>query len=224
MPATAKRATHRKELILNAARTLFLEHGYDRTTMRDIARVCDFESPNIYNYFRNKEQLLFEVIKDAHLRALSAIKPLENDDVTPPAEQISLLIKNSFAEVVGWTQTTRLAIDSELRHLKGSHRRKILALRSEYDRCLRNVIRRGIDANEFANADEKIVGFFITSLIIRSTLWFSPQGQYSADEIADMMFNFVLHGMKGAEKSAAQNTATQTAGKQHQQRQTENMV
>ena len=37
-----------KQLIQDKAGSLFWEKGYDKTTMKDIARACGFEAGNIY--------------------------------------------------------------------------------------------------------------------------------------------------------------------------------
>jgi len=198
MNSKPKRSTLQRESILNTSRTLFLKVGYDRTSMREIARACGFEPPNIYNYFHSKEQLLYEVLKDTHIRAVSSVKHLEDDNVTSPVEQLRSLVKSEFDVVVSITKTARMTLDSELRNLSDAHRRRIMELRSEYDRILRKIIRRGIDNGDFADIDEKLVGFFIASIIIRSVVWFSPNGRLPANEITDTIFKFVLHGLKGA--------------------------
>ncbi len=197
MRRASKQGALRKQSIIDYARPIFFQQGYESTTMKDIARACGFEPPNIYNYFRSKEQLLYEVMRDAHGKALSVVKPWENDTTTSPVEQLRAVIKTSFEEVVNWTKSTRVTIESEIRHLTPAHRRKIYELRSEYDRCLRSIIKRGIASHDFAPVDDKITGFFIVSLTVRSVIWFSPQGELSASELADRMFNFVLCGLKG---------------------------
>jgi AcrR family transcriptional regulator len=49
--------------ILAAARQVFLEHGYARATMDDVARTADFSKPTLYQYFENKDALFFSLTK-----------------------------------------------------------------------------------------------------------------------------------------------------------------
>src|SRR5580704_15821333 len=49
--------------ILAAARRVFLEHGYARATMDDVARAADFSKPTLYQYFENKDALFFSLTK-----------------------------------------------------------------------------------------------------------------------------------------------------------------
>ena len=61
----SKRNLRQKKLILDKSAGLFYRKGYRSTSMRDIANVCHFEPANIYYYFSSKEQILYEVYKEA---------------------------------------------------------------------------------------------------------------------------------------------------------------
>ncbi len=53
--------TNIQDTILKVARKSFLEHGYRNTSMRTIAKEANVTLSNIYNYFKNKDEIL-EVI------------------------------------------------------------------------------------------------------------------------------------------------------------------
>jgi AcrR family transcriptional regulator len=68
--------------ILAAARQVFVERGYARATMDDVARAAEFSKPTLYQYFENKDALFFSLTKpvvielgaaldDAWIRALA---------------------------------------------------------------------------------------------------------------------------------------------------------
>lgn len=60
-----------RERILNAARDMFVEHGYGATTMRAIAEQIEYTPTALYHHFQSKEALLTELCsKD--FRALAA--------------------------------------------------------------------------------------------------------------------------------------------------------
>lgn len=56
-----------REAILNAARRVFAEMGYDAATVRDIIRGTDLASGTFYNYFKSKEEV-FEALSDDKAR------------------------------------------------------------------------------------------------------------------------------------------------------------
>lgn len=59
-----------RQRILDAAREMFVRHGYDATTMRAIAERIEYTPTAIYHHFRNKEALLAELCA-ADFRALA---------------------------------------------------------------------------------------------------------------------------------------------------------
>lgn len=67
---TRERADTR-QLILDAAREMFVERGYEATTMRAIADRIEYTPTAIYHHFRNKEALLAELC-GADFHALGA--------------------------------------------------------------------------------------------------------------------------------------------------------
>ncbi len=52
-----------RQVILEAARQVFAEHGYGATTVRDIIRATPLASGTFYNYFQSKEEV-FQAIRD----------------------------------------------------------------------------------------------------------------------------------------------------------------
>lgn len=65
----ARQAAARLDQILDAAARLFAERGFHRTTTRDIAEAADIAEGTLYNYFTNKNDLLFSIL--ARLEARS---------------------------------------------------------------------------------------------------------------------------------------------------------
>ncbi|ABR54191.1 transcriptional regulator, TetR family [Methanococcus vannielii SB] len=51
-----------KETIINNAKQIFLEKGYNNTLLLDIAKKCGLTRGGIYHYFKNKEDLFLEVM------------------------------------------------------------------------------------------------------------------------------------------------------------------
>jgi AcrR family transcriptional regulator len=185
----------KKSWILDKAGTLFWQKGYHGTSMRDIADACDCKAANIYNYFKGKEDILFEVIKDITEQAVNSVRHLENDDTTSPVEQLRSFIDNHLSVLVQMKKSSVLISDTGLQNLTRDHRKIIIELRDTYDRILMMIIRRGIESGDFAVKDEKVAVYLISSVIIRSTIWFSSKGRLSAEEVADIMFDFVYKGI-----------------------------
>ncbi|MGD8188623.1 TetR/AcrR family transcriptional regulator [Brevibacillus ginsengisoli] len=59
-----KQTVDRRQMLKQAAVHLACRNGYDRTTIKDIAKHCDVTVGVIYHYFANKEELFKEALAD----------------------------------------------------------------------------------------------------------------------------------------------------------------
>ncbi|TDV50975.1 TetR/AcrR family transcriptional regulator [Actinophytocola oryzae] len=71
-----------RTLIVETALRLFQEHGYDRTTMRAIAKEAGVSVGNAYYYFSSKDQLVqgfYDRIAELHEQACEPVLAAEHD-------------------------------------------------------------------------------------------------------------------------------------------------
>jgi AcrR family transcriptional regulator len=60
----------RYDAILDAAKTGFADKGFEGTSIADIARIARISDGLVYRYFRNKRELLYEVLRKFYERIL----------------------------------------------------------------------------------------------------------------------------------------------------------
>lgn len=78
-----------KVRILDAARALFLEHGYDRTSMRMIAERIEYSPTTIYLYYKDKDALFHALHREAFHKLGARFAPLAN--VADPLERLKAM-------------------------------------------------------------------------------------------------------------------------------------
>lgn len=61
-----------KRLIIEAAMQMFLEEGYEKTSIRNIADKIEYSPGTIYLYYKDKDELLYEVQREAFGRLYEA--------------------------------------------------------------------------------------------------------------------------------------------------------
>jgi len=74
-PNKTPKGEQTRELILNSALDLLADHGYEKTTMRAIARRAGVSLGNAYHYFGSKEHLIQAFYHRLHEEHLKATKP-----------------------------------------------------------------------------------------------------------------------------------------------------
>src|SRR5687768_3136761 len=82
MRVTAETKAATRRTILDAARRLFAENGFDTTTTRDIARAARIASGTLFNYFATKEAIVACLAAEAMDDALANDAPDHADAET----------------------------------------------------------------------------------------------------------------------------------------------
>lgn len=102
-----KKETRRK--IINSAKTLFLEKGFDKTSTEQIANHCGIGSGTLFNYFATKAELLIAVmqddfVKEAHPNHPFIVKDTPEETIRAylinRIEGFQMLDKQLFREVI----------------------------------------------------------------------------------------------------------------------------
>jgi AcrR family transcriptional regulator len=79
-----KQEMHKR--ILNGARKIFLEKGYEKTSMRNIAAEINYSQGSLYFYFKDKSEIFHELHKEGFRLLLNQLKVL--DKVADPFERL----------------------------------------------------------------------------------------------------------------------------------------
>ncbi|MBN2794930.1 MAG: TetR/AcrR family transcriptional regulator [Clostridia bacterium] len=86
-----------KERILLSAKKLFFENGYDQTKTKSIAEDAGVSEALVFKHYKNKENLLFAVLKETIVsfkaESQSLIDYLMND-IAPAEEKLKVFINN----------------------------------------------------------------------------------------------------------------------------------
>jgi TetR/AcrR family transcriptional regulator len=82
----------RRAQILSSALMLFATRGLSATKIKDISLAAGISQGLVYHYFRSKEEIFVELIRDAFERMNTACRGLEDLPV-PPAEKIKMAIE-----------------------------------------------------------------------------------------------------------------------------------
>jgi AcrR family transcriptional regulator len=90
-PTKTAKGEQSRALILNTALDLLQEHGYEKTTMRAIAKRAGVSLGNAYHYFGSKEHLIQAFYHRLHDEHLQAIHPVLARETTMRARLMSVM-------------------------------------------------------------------------------------------------------------------------------------
>ncbi len=99
----------RRAQILDAAVKVFAEKGFDKATVKDVARTAGVADGTIYNYFKNKKDLLVSMISQlAEIGQFTEQTSQLSEDATP--EQIVRFVVKNRLELLKKHQARTQAI------------------------------------------------------------------------------------------------------------------
>lgn len=86
----------RRRHIIDSTVTLFIAHGYHKTTTRMIARAAGFSIGSLYEYVSSKEDLLYLVCKTIHEEVQKAVEEAMADTAVCRDEVLAQVIRRYF--------------------------------------------------------------------------------------------------------------------------------
>ena len=87
----------RRAGIVDAARKSFADRGYDETSLRDIAKRAGMTHPGVLHHFRDKAELLAEVLRQRDATGEARIEELRATGLSP-ASALSRLIREELGD------------------------------------------------------------------------------------------------------------------------------
>jgi AcrR family transcriptional regulator len=184
----------RKEQIRQVAARLFRERGFHATSVRDIAEAVGLQGGSLYTHVQSKDDLLLEIVHHSANRFFSALEPIVSSDRDLLAKLREAII--AHVNVITEDLDAACVYTTEWQHLPPDRREAVAARRDEYERLFRGLIQQGIRQGFLAPLDEAYATRFVLSTLNYLYVWFKPEGRASADDVARMLANFVLDGLR----------------------------
>lgn len=145
-PAARLARNDRIALILEAAREVFCEKGFEKTAVSEIAARIGIVEGTIYKYFDTKRELLLKVLENWYEEMFGDYSR-ELAAVAGTRERLRLLIWRHLCTVRDEPQLCRLMF-REVRSGKDYHSTSIYAMNRRYTQLLMHVITQGMAAGE----------------------------------------------------------------------------
>jgi len=147
MPAISpQRMQDRYDAILDAAKGAFADKGFEGTSIADIARTAQISDGLVYRYFRNKRELLYEVLRKFYERILLDLETqvFKHDAFSA---RLEALIRRHLEVFVSDTDLCRLFI-SEVRTASDYEGSSIQELNRLYTSVLIRIVKDAVKTGE----------------------------------------------------------------------------
>lgn len=195
--------------IIKAAADVMREHGYDATTMKDIAARVNLTAASLYHHFKNKDFLLLAVLEHGLQQAIDLIEPIIQSDL-PISEKLQKMI-HTHIDGVTKNPAFGAAIVFEIRTLMNltslerdngakkefiERRDAFFKQRDDFEKMFRETVKEGIAKGVFREVDAAIFAKAMLGAHNWVGVWYKSTGRLTGTEIADIMSDTFLTSLK----------------------------
>lgn len=207
LPRRDRERLARRRAMLDAAVAVFAEKGYAAATVDEIAERAEFGKGTLYNYFADKQALLFAVFDEAYDGLVAAVEVYFDSEAAeserPPREVFRGLIAallRHFAErlptfLVLVKEAQRLVFDAEPSHVAylSRHRERVAA-------AIEGPVRVAMEAGALRRLDAHAVAHILMGNVHGYLMYAAccPDGgppPRSTEEAADLLATILLDGL-----------------------------
>jgi len=185
---------NKQEVLLRTAIDLFFQKGYSDTSIRDIGAKAGISTSIIYHYFKNKEELLFEIIHNASQDIIENLHAIERKIPDPVECLREMLISNTILFTIKRKKEFKI-IASERYYLKGKRKEITRKIQREiwdiYFKKLQVIAEKGV----LNDMDLRVMNFCISSVVIQFLNWYREAGPMLAEEVIRDIIKFVFNAI-----------------------------
>lgn len=179
-----------KGRLLKAAATLFREKGFERTTVRELAKEVGILSGSLFHHYANKQEILRNVMEQTILLN-TALMELSLSQNHSTEDKLHALIMCELQSILIDTGAEMAVLVYEWRALDEENQALILTLRDNYERLWLEILGSAYQEG-IVTLKPRILRRLLTGAISWSINWFNLQGEVSLDELAQMTLSLAL--------------------------------
>lgn len=195
-----KEKERRKNRVYKVATKTLYRNGYDRTSIRDIAKAMDMTTAGLYYYFKSKEELLYQILKGHMDDMIEGIEKISVEDISPE-EVIKSYIRYQIGTYCTDKYRTKLILSDDdcltgewYTQIKNQQRQYLGFWREALENYCRD---KGLPTSHIAIDAHCLVG--MCAWIYR---WYDPKGEIDPETLADKIFVTFFFGLSNKGKEA----------------------
>jgi AcrR family transcriptional regulator len=191
-PRRRGRPGHDQDAVLNAAVRLFNEHGYDATSMFDIAESLGITKSSVYHHINGKEHLLQMAVDravDGLFEAAEDVKSLDG----PAIERLEQLMRRSVLVL-----DERFEFVTLLLRVRGNTavEQHALARRRVFDGIVTDLVKQAqAEGSVRPDVDPATAARLLFGMVNSLTEWYRPH-RGSAQAMADAVATIAFEGLR----------------------------
>lgn len=182
-----------REILDRAARLIFV-HGFEATSMQQIAEAAGLTKAGLYHHVKTKEAILVAIMHYGmdlfEERVLEPVYPIAD-----PLERLRETMRRNIALVTNDASKEVSIILHEHQTLTGDAYRDINARKKKYVRFLEETFREAAAAGRIRAVNPTIAALSFLGSVLWTYKWYRPDGRLDSEELSDGMVDLFFSGI-----------------------------
>lgn len=183
----------RKEEIIQTAARLFKEKGYSAVTMRDLASEMGIKAASLYNHITSKQEMLRDIIISLAEEFTEGMALIQQSEVSS-IDKLQAIVK-FHVNITAQNTYGMASLNNDWVHLE-EKLEYYLQLRSNYEDEFRNIITKGIKADEIADGNIEVMLFSILSTLRSLYLWMPKKEDLNPEQLSEQLSRVLINGIR----------------------------
>ena len=192
IPLTDEEQSRKRHEIFAATVNLFLEKGFNETSMREIAEAAGMGKSSLYDYFETKDEILIWYFED-EIEDITVLAREIASHPLPAVEKLRQILQKQLERLLE-NKDFYLRLSIEVQRLGAESQRRIQIKRHGYQDLLRGLIEQGIQEGTFRRVDTLLATRILLTALTPVVFTSRPTG--TPTEMLDEAFSLFLHGVQ----------------------------
>ena len=182
-----------REILEHAARLIF-QHGYEATSMQEIAESCGLTKAGLYHHIKTKEALLLAIMHyGMDLFEENVVNKVQ--DVADPLARLRECMARNIALVTQDASKEVTIILHEHQTLTGTAAQEVNSRDKRYVRFLEAAFREATERGQIRAVDPTLAAFSFLGMVLWIYKWYRADGKQSPREVSDGMIDLFFEGL-----------------------------
>jgi len=177
---------------------VFVEKGFEKATMEDIANALGLHKASLYHHINSKAELFYDILMMAFDETITRMEEVCKSRKLDPEEKFKKIIAVHFDNIRKSSFEYQILLNERRYQLDRNQEKKVRTILKKYENYLLEVVNEGIRAKIFRDdLDPRVVVSGIIGVGNAIYKWFKFEGSLTYDDVVYIYTQFFLSGLKG---------------------------
>lgn len=192
IPLTEEEQARRRKEIFNASVHLFLDKGFNETSMREIAEAAGIGKSTLYDYFPSKDDILLSFVEEELQKLTEEVKKIDEQNVGALEKLRQMMF--AYMDYLATNEAFYMKLSIEVQRLAQQSLERIQRKRHALQDTLRDIIEEGIQEGCFRPVDSLLATRVIFTALTPAVYTTRPSG--SRQQMMEEAFTLMLKGIQ----------------------------